>query len=190
MPQTDYDSAWKEILEQFFEPCLRFFFPALHAQIAWTQDVVFLDKELQQISYDAETGRHTVDKLVQVRLLGGAELWLLLHVEVQGQWEAAFTTRMYVYNYRLFDRYQRHAVSLAILTDTNRHWRPDHYEHEVFGCRVRLDFPVAKVLDYEPRIAALEQDENPFALVVLAHLRTRQTVGKKRHRPAKSLRNI
>ncbi len=175
--QADYDSPWKEILEQFFEPCLRFFFPPLHAQIDWSQEVVFLDKELQQISFDAETGRHTVDKLVQVRLLGGAELWLLIHIEVQGQKEAAFTTRMYVYNYRLYDRYQQHVVSLAILTDENRHWRPDHYERELFGCRVRLDFPIIKLLDYEERTGELEQDENPFALVVLAHLRTLQTLG-------------
>ncbi len=179
MPQekTDYDSPWKEILEQFFEPCLRFFFPPLHAQIDWSQGFAFLDKELQQISYDAETGRHTVDKLVKVQLLGGAELWLLIHIEVQGQREAKFTQRMYVYNYRLFDRYQQNLVSLAILTDENRNWRPDHYEREYFGCRVRLDFPVVKLLDYEERAGALEQDENPFALVVLAHLRTLQTLG-------------
>jgi hypothetical protein len=69
--KADYDSPWKEILEQFFEPCLRFFFPRLHAQIDWRHEIVFLDKELQQISYDAETGRHTVDKLVKVQLLGG-----------------------------------------------------------------------------------------------------------------------
>lgn len=175
MPQADYDSAWKEILEQLFEPCLRFFFPSLHAQIDWSHEVIFLDKELQQISFDAETGRHTVDKLVKVRLLSGTELWLLIHIEVQGQKEAAFTTRMYVYNYRLYDRYQQHVVSLAILTDENRHWRPDHYEREFFGCRVRLDFPVVKLLDYEARLEELEQDDNPFALVVLAHLRTLQT---------------
>lgn len=186
--KTDYDSPWKEILEPFFEPCLRFFFPSLHAQIDWSQAAIFRDKELQQISYDAETGRQTVDKLAQVRLRSGVELWLLIHVEVQGQWEAAFATRMYVYNYRLFDRFKQHAVSLAILTDANRHWRPDHYEHEVFGCRVRLDFPVAKILEYEPQITELEQDVTPFALVVLAHLRTLQTVGKEKAQARKDFK--
>jgi hypothetical protein len=32
-PGTDYDSPWKEALDRFFEPCLAFFFPQVHADI-------------------------------------------------------------------------------------------------------------------------------------------------------------
>ena len=175
--QADYDSPWKEILEQFFEPGLAFFFPQMHAAIDWNRGYAFLDKELQKITPDAETGRHTVDKLAQVQLLGGQELWLFIHIEVQSQKDQDFGERMLVYHYRISDRYQQTLVSVAILSDENRHWRPDHYEREAFGCRHRLDFPIIKLLDYEERTEALEQDENPFALVVLAHLRTLQTLG-------------
>ena len=35
----------------------------------------------------------------------------------QGQPESDFAKRMYVYNYRLFDRYDRPVVSLAVLGD-------------------------------------------------------------------------
>jgi hypothetical protein len=31
---------------------------------------------------------------------------------------------MYVYNYRLFDRYDRPVVSLAVLADASPTWRP------------------------------------------------------------------
>ena len=177
LQQADYDSPWKEILEQFFESGLAFFFPQMHAAIDWSRGYVFLDKELQKITPEAETGRQTVDKLAKVQLLGGQELWLLIHIEVQSQKDQNFGERMLVYHYRISDRYQQTLVSVAILSDENRYWRPDHYEREAFGCRVRLDFPIIKLLDYEERAAALEQDENPFALVVLAHLRMLQTLG-------------
>jgi hypothetical protein len=173
--QADYDSPWKEIISQFFEPCLAFFFPEIHAAIDWNCGYTFLDKELQKLTPDAESGRHTVDKLAKVQLLGGQELWLLLHIEVQGQRDKGFAERMMIYHYRIFDRHRQQLVSLAILSDNNRHWRPDHYEREAFGCRHRLDFPIVKLLDYRERISELEQHPNPFALVVLAHLRAQES---------------
>ena len=44
----------------------------------------------------------------------GSEEWLLIHVEVQGQREADFPRRMFVYAYRLYDRYAREIASLAM----------------------------------------------------------------------------
>ncbi len=54
-------------------------------------------------------------KRVKVRRQGGAEVWVLVHIEVQGRVEFGFPERMYVYNYRLFDRYSQRIASLAIL---------------------------------------------------------------------------
>ena len=45
------------------------------------------------------------------------ETWLLIHIEVQGTRETDFSERMYVYNYRTYDRYRRPVASLAVLTD-------------------------------------------------------------------------
>jgi hypothetical protein len=170
--KADYDSPWKDILRQFFEPFMQFFFPQVHAQIDWSRGYSFQDKEFQKIAYDATTGRRTVDKLVRVRLRGGQRLWLLIHIEIQGKREAKFETRMFVYHYRAFDVKHERILSLAILTDRSPDWRPGHYEHEAFGCRVQMDFPTVKLLDYRDRITELEQSDNPFALVVLAHLRS------------------
>lgn len=103
----DYDSPWKEILERFFEPCIAFFFPPAHTQIDWARGVEFLEKELQKIMADAAIGRRLADKLAKVYLLNGEELWVLMHLEVQGQGQKKFDQRMYIYSYRAFDRFGR-----------------------------------------------------------------------------------
>jgi hypothetical protein len=123
-----------------------------------------------------ETGPRRVDKLVKVTLReSGEEAWVLIHIEVQGDQEAAFARRMYIYNYRLFDKYDRRVASFAILSDDNPTWRPDQFGYELLGCRVQLDFPTIKLLDYESRWAELEASDNPFAVVVMAQLQTRRT---------------
>jgi len=78
--------------------------PAAHAEIDWARGYEALDKELQQVAREAEHGRRYVDKLVKVWLRNGQEQWLLIHIDVQTWREGDFAERMYVYNYRLFDR--------------------------------------------------------------------------------------
>ncbi len=177
---TDYDSPWKEVLDRYFELFLLFFFPQVHADIDWSRSYEALDKELQKIVVAAEQGRRYVDKLVKVWLKNGAERWLLIHVEIQTWRETDFAKRMYVYNYRIFDRYDREVISLAILADDAPDWRPNHYGYERWGFRAGIEFPIVKLLDHAPHWQALEADPNPFAVVVLAHLKSLET----RHNPA------
>ncbi|MGH7136182.1 MAG: hypothetical protein ACREHD_10610, partial [Pirellulales bacterium] len=113
----DFDTAWKEALEALFEPFMAFFFPDAHRDIDWTRRFEMLDKELQQITPESEQGRRVVDKLVKVWRTNGQDEWVLVHIEVQSQPDTDFARRMYVYNYRLFDRYNRKVASFAILGD-------------------------------------------------------------------------
>jgi hypothetical protein len=55
---------------------------------------------------------------------GGVEVWLLIHFEMQGKKEQAFPERMFIYAYRIYDRYRRPVISLAILCDDDPQWRP------------------------------------------------------------------
>lgn len=87
----DYDSPWKEILDEYFEDFMTFFFPEAHAAIDWPRGVEFFDKELQKIVADAELGRRYADKLAKVWLKSGAEVWVMIHVEVQGNEEGGFS---------------------------------------------------------------------------------------------------
>jgi hypothetical protein len=161
-PGTDYDSPWKEALDQ----------------------------ELRQVVRQAETSRRVVDKLVKVWRTTGEEAWVLIHVEVQSQEEADFARRMYVSNYRLFDRYNRSVVSLAVLGDDRPGWRPSQFGYSLWGCTIGFQFPVVKLLDYAADEAALEASTNPFAAVVLAHLKTLATQHDRQARRAWKVRLI
>ena len=134
-----------------------------------------LDKELQQVVRDAELGRRLADKLVKVWRTGGEEAWVLIHVEVQSFEESDFAQRMFVYLYRIYDRYKRTVVSLAVLGDERRSWRPNQFGYELWGCEVNFKFPIVKLLDYKQQSRALEASRNPFATVVMAHLKAQET---------------
>jgi hypothetical protein len=172
---TDYDSPWKEALEHYFTEFMALYFPVVHQGIDWEKGYHFLDKELQQIVRDAETGRRLVDKLVQVWRKDGSEAWVLIHIEVQGQVDSEFAKRMYIYHYRLYDRYDRPVVSLAVLGDEQKNWRPNHFGYDLWGCKMRLEFPIIKLLDYQNQWERLELSNNPFAVLTMAHLKTQQT---------------
>ncbi|MFM9964729.1 MAG: cytosolic protein [Planctomycetaceae bacterium] len=171
----DSDSPWKEAIEFYLEDFLLLLFPEVHAAVDWSCGYEFLDKELQQIVRDSELGRRYVDKLVKVWLKSGEEKWILIHIEVQGDEEAQFGHRMFVYYIRLFDNYNRPVVSLAVLADENPNWRPATYQTALFGCQVRFDFPTAKLLDFNERWSDLEQSQNRIAVVVMAHLKAKET---------------
>jgi len=121
---------------------------------------------------EAETGKAYTDKLIKVWRKNGTEIWVLVHVEVQSQVQEEFPERMYIYNYRIYDRYRKPVVSLAILADERETWRPDRYREELWGWYVEMGFPTVKLLDYRQRMGELEENSNPFAVIVTAHLTT------------------
>ncbi|WP_295408356.1 hypothetical protein [uncultured Thiocystis sp.] len=135
----------------------------------------FSTKELQQVVRDAELGRRYADKLVKVQTREGQETWVLVHVEVQGAAQAGFAERMYVYHYRLFDRYRVDIVSRAVLADDTPGFRPRSDRRCRWGCHVFFRFPVQKLLDWHARWDALEASPNPFGVVVMAHLKAQES---------------
>jgi hypothetical protein len=172
---SEYDSPWKESISLYFREFLAFFYPLIEADISWDRGFEFLDTELQKIKRESETGRREADKLVKVWRRSGEEQWVLLHVEIQSQSQSEFSERMYIYHSRIFDRYRRSVVSVAILGDDERGWRPNSYERELWGCRAILEFPVVKLLDYS--LDELSLSQNPLAVIVQAHLSS-QSAGK------------
>ncbi|WP_338463083.1 DUF4351 domain-containing protein (plasmid) [Synechococcus elongatus IITB7] len=175
LPNTDSDSPWKELIEVFFPEFIRFFLPVADPEIAWDRGYEFLDKELQQITADAEVGRRYADKLVKVWTTAGLETWVLVHVEVQGTRDTAFEERMFVYRYRIYDRFRKPTASVAILADEQPNWRPDAFETQLWGSSDRSQFVSIKLLDYQDQFEQLLQNENPFAIAVAAHLKALQT---------------
>ena len=156
----DYDSPWKEAVEHYFPEFMEFYFPEAYAQIDWSTEPVFLDQELRAVVHDAELGKRFVDKLVSVMLLNGDDKWIYIHVEVQGSRQVEFAKRMFVYYYRIFDRYDRPVASMAVLADEHANWKPTCYESEALNCELTLKFPVAKLTDYHDQLDQLQASEN------------------------------
>jgi len=172
LPQ-DHDSPWKEALELRFPEFLALLFPDVNQLVDWQQPVSFLDKELQQILPEADNGRTYADKLVQVAFKDGRTHWVLIHVEVQGEPEKAFVKRMFQYNYRIRDKYDKDVISLAVLSDTHGNFRPERYEFELAGCEITFTFPMVKLLDWKDRLDALLSSQNVFSLIVAAQLQAK-----------------
>jgi hypothetical protein len=79
-------------------------------------------------------------------------------------------------------------VSLAVLGDEQPNWRPTQFSYGRWGSEMRLRFPIIKLLDYTWE--TLESNDNPFAVVVMAHRKTQATTQSARERLQWKLRLI
>lgn len=176
IPNMQTDNAWKDLLQVWFPEFMTFFYAELAQKIDWTAGYESLDKELQSITTQAMIGNKIVDKLMKVKSFQGEELWVLLHIEIQGQKETDFEKRLFQYYYRLTDRYHMPIVTLAILADGNQYWRPAYYQANVWGMEIlSFRFFTTKLLDYADKTDWLEQVSNPFSIVILAQLAALKT---------------
>jgi hypothetical protein len=170
---ANYDQPWKEAIGDYFESFLIFFYPQIHQQINWNRTPTSLDKELEQITASAETEKRYADRLFKVWLLDDQEVWILIHIEVQSQYDQDFAQRMFIYNYRAFDLYHQPVISLAILGDESQSWRPHVYQYGIGESQLIFQFSIVKLLDYQWE--ELETNNNPFSIIVMAHLKTKAT---------------
>lgn len=165
--ETDeFDAPWKTTLDALFPRFLELLFPAAHAGIDWSGGWTMLESELQKIAGQSEMGARHADRLAQVKLHGSGEAWILVHVEIQGRRDPDFAERMFVYNYRAYDVFRRPIVSLAVLADENRSFRPRRFTYGLWGSEMRMRFATVKLIDLDP--AMLAASRNPFATVVEA----------------------
>ncbi|MBS0287322.1 MAG: hypothetical protein JSR17_08505 [Proteobacteria bacterium] len=167
---AQYDPPWKNIINQFFPSFMEYCFPYACAEIDWNKGYEPLDKEMTQIMRDTKTHNRVVDKLMKVYRKSGEEAWVLVHCEIQGQRDAEFPKRMFVYRYRLIDFYDKPVASFAVLTDANVNWRPNAYEESLWGSSTRMEFVTFKLLDFKDRLFQLQHSTNPFSTVIEAHL--------------------
>jgi hypothetical protein len=175
-----YDSACKEVIEKLFEQFLEFFFPELHTAIDFSKKIEFLDTGMRPINPFSDMGDRAADVLVKVHLKNGeyGYLCIFVHFEVQGQPLANFMQKMYIYNYRTFDKRIEAGVpviSAAIFTDDNENYRPDEYVVKFGGFELRMKIPIVKIIDFRLKKELrerLETSTNPMTLVVKAQLKS------------------
>lgn len=177
--KSKYDSAWKKVIKQLFKDFLLFFFPEIYHAIDLSKPIIFLDHELKEIYPDSGLGDRDADVLVKVHLKDNriSYIAVYIHIEVQGQQRPDFMERIFIYLYRAFDiRKETHipVISVAILTDDNKEYRPNEYFFSLFGFELKMRIPIIKILDYkynQELIEKLETTDNPMAMIVKAQLK-------------------
>lgn len=158
------DLLWKGIIESLIEDFLILFFPSLAPSIDFSRGFEFLDNELAQLAPESADTLRITDKLIKVFLIDGTEKWVLIHVEVQGYLDPDFAERLFIYYYRLKDRYAIPITTLAILIDKSPNFHPQSYETSLAGTRLLFEFNTYKLLDQS--LEQLQELDNPFARIL------------------------
>lgn len=161
------DILLKAAFEETFAFLLRFFFAGADEIFDFSRGFVFMDKELRELFPELEKkgGTRQADMLAKVFLLDGTEKWILVHIEIQGQYDKSFPKRMFRYFYRIYDRYDTGVTAIAVFTGKSKPQK-EHFAEELLGTEATYKYNTYHVFDHtESELLAMD---NPFALVVLA----------------------
>ena len=166
--KAKYDILWKGMLERIFDDFLRFVFPNADRRFDMKKGFTYLDKELAELNPHPEEASDTkfVDKLVQVYARSGKEKLLLVHVEVQGNYDKTFTTRMFKYFYRVYDHYNKPVLPVAVFSGGGGKRMGNRFHLQDDGMSLTYEFNTLDIKDYTD--AELKASDNPFAGVLLA----------------------
>ena len=161
----DHDRLFKELIQTFFEEFIVLFFPTMHEHIDF-RHVSFLSEELFT---DVTAGeKYRVDLLVETKLKGEDSL-IIVHIENQSYVQPSFPERMFIYFSRLFEKYRKHIVPIAVFS-----YDPIRDERSTF----MIHFPFGKVLDFHFFTVELRKQnwrnyirqDNPIAAALLSKM--------------------
>ncbi len=167
---SETDSVWKESLNKFFKDFILFAWSDIYRQIDWSHEKEEKEQELHAILGYGKKGKRYIDKLVKVKRITGDEAYVLLHAEVQQQKETGFEKRVFDCHHRILLKYSMPVVTLAILIDHDKNWRKNIYQTSLWGCSLKFEFPIYKLIDLEPQYESLLHSENPFAVLAYCQL--------------------
>jgi predicted transposase YdaD len=158
------DLLWKGIIEELAEDFLTFLIPNANEVFDFQKGIEFLDKELEQLFPESADNRRHVDKLLKVFTKEGKEEWILGHVEVQGYRDVKFSERMFIYYYRIFDKFGKRIVGIAIFTDNDKNYKPYEYKSDFLGTEISYKYLNYKVIEQD--LEVIQSSQNPFATVI------------------------
>ena len=169
----NFDGIWKEFIRNFWPIILRDFIPDLYEAADIERGAEFLDKEMHEISQEADgeseaVSKWYVDNLLKIYLKDGREEWVLLHIEVQGKGGEIISLRMFRYSCMIFLKYGKHPAAMAILTAKRpkKEGDPSIYRADVFGTKTEYSYHTVKAYEYDDD--ELLASDSPVKLFIYA----------------------
>ncbi|HHW37589.1 MAG TPA: transposase [Bacillales bacterium] len=161
----DHDRLFKELIQTFFQEFVELFFPEQYAHIDFSH-LKFLSQELFTDILKGE--KREVDMLAETKLKD-VETLILIHVEPQSYFQKEFHERMFIYFSRLYEKYRKPILPIAIFSYNNLKEVPDHFAIEI---------PTFKIADFRYlQIHLIKMDwrkylrrNNPVAAALLSKM--------------------
>lgn len=172
--RINFDAYWKEMVTLHIQDFIAFFMPDLYKHVDWTYPPEFLEQELHTI-LQVSKNKRVVDKLVKLRLFSGEEKIVYVHLEFQTDSKKDISERMFRYYRRMLDIYGKSITALVIYTGRYLPKCHNQYHYDTFGTSITYKFNSYSVYQQNNNIAELENNPNPFSIIVLANLYVLQT---------------
>ena len=77
-------------------------------------------------------------------------------------------------HHRIFDKYGVSPITLAILGDSSRKWRPTSYQYQSLGCGITFHFRICKTIDFKGKLDDPRYRHQQALFIIAAHLGTQQ----------------
>ena len=133
---TDHDRLFKELIQTFFEEFIEGFFPEIYPQINFSS-VKFLEQEVFTDIVKGE--RRKIDILAETSFQGTSQL-ILIHIEPQSTYQKEFNERMFIYCSRLYEKYRKPILPIAIFSYNDKRSVPAQFT---------IDVPTQQILKFQ-----------------------------------------
>src|SRR5690554_6095856 len=160
-----HDRLFKELISTFFEEFMILFFPEIYEELDF-QEVRFLQ---QEIFTDVTKGeRHEVDLLVEAKWKEDDSI-IIVHIEPQSTSEKKFNERMFNYFSRIYQKYERKIIPIAIFSYDKHRNEPNSFA---------ISFPFKTILEFSYFTIELKKQNwrkfihqnNPVAAALLSKM--------------------
>ena len=132
-----------------------------------SRKVVFMDKDLAKLTVYVDGPTQIPDILAKIPTKSGKDVWLILHIEIQGAEGGDLPERMFYYNSSLRVQHLKKkldeitdVVSFALLTAKRPSGEEEYYRRESYRNRLAYEYPTLKLWELDG--TELQSGDNPF----------------------------
>lgn len=168
VPRKSHDSLLKVATQVHFKELLYFFYPNADELFDLNAGFTFLDKELHNINQERgkNTGIREADTLTRIHMKDGTEQLILLNVELEGSSHSNIARRVYIYNYRIEDKFDLPVASLVIYTGDENQKTPTEYKQSILNTSLHFKFHAYHIFDHSEEM--LLNMNSMFGYIILA----------------------